>query len=564
MSEPVVLEHDGVIEAPTWFGPGDRPLLGWFTYPRSQRVRGAVVLCQPIAEEGNMAYRTFRTLAQRLAADGFLSIRFDYDGTGDSAGSFEDTHRAEAWVASVREAVCEARRWGTENVSVIGMRMGATLAYVAAAEGGLDLNDLVLWDPCVTGRGFLRELQLVHSVFLEGRRTAPSGWVETPSYRFTPEAASGIRALAVDGRASVDDLARRTTVVARVDRPRATSLLAALPTETASWIDAGGQAELLDVPTLHASVPEQTVDTIVARLSASAPEPAVDILPRLQPRARWNEDGVELEEEACLFGPDRLLFGVKTTGIPQHQAGPRIAMFNVAAERHLGEGRTWVRIARALARDGATSVRVDHGGVGDSGTRPGHTPDTVYDEGWIDDVRDVVEELSDNRRHEVIGVGLCSSGTSVLQATVTGALREAIVVNVVFDTDLNTALPPAWTLFPRKPSWLRRFAVRHKRQATLLWKAWGVVDPRRDPMWTTARAVSRGVDLTVVGGPEDLARMRHSALWRLVWGRPLSSERRFRVEPAPDADHSLRVSAGQDEVVKRVSERVRTRLRVRS
>ena len=93
VSELVMLEHDGVVEAPTWFGPHERPLLAWFTYPRSKRVRGAVVLCQPIAEEGNMAYRTFRALAQRLAAAGYLTMRFDYDGTGDSAGSFEDARR---------------------------------------------------------------------------------------------------------------------------------------------------------------------------------------------------------------------------------------------------------------------------------------------------------------------------------------------------------------------------------------------------------------------------------------------------------------------------------------
>lgn len=583
VSELVMLEHDGVVEAPTWFGPHERPLLAWFTYPRSKRVRGAVVLCQPIAEEGNMAYRTFRALAQRLAAAGYLTMRFDYDGTGDSAGSFEDARRAEAWIASVTEAVSEARRWGTESVSLIGMRMGAMLAYLAAADGCLGLKELVLWDPCVTGRGFLRELQLLHSVSLEGRRTAPSGWVETPSYRFTPEAAAEIRALAIDGRAPLDRLARRTTVFVRDDRTRPPQLLAALPPPAATWIDAGGQAELLDVPTLHARVPENAVDAIVAHLTAGAGEPAIDILPRLKPRARWREDGAEIEEEACLFGADRTLFGVRTTGIPS-RGGPTIAMFNVAAERHLGEGRTWVRLARELGRDGITSVRVDHGGVGDSGTRPHHVPDTVYDEGWIDDVRDVVWQLSpprwgqqpgqpseqpsgqpsEQQERGVIGVGLCSSGTSVLQAVVSGVLREAIVVNVVFDTDLNAGLPPAWTLFPRKPRWLRRFAVRHKRVAALLWRAWGVIDPRRVPMWTTARAVARGADVTVVGGPEDLARMRHNPLWLLVWGRPLVSGKGFRIDEAPDADHSLRVSAGQDEVVKRVSERVRTSLGVRS
>ncbi|MGN6205855.1 hypothetical protein [Humibacter sp.] len=559
MTEAVSLEHDGIVEAPGWFGPSERPLLGWFTYPVSRRVRGAVVLCQPLAEEGNMAYRTFRTLARHLAIAGFLAVRFDYDGTGDSAGDFEDGGRADAWIASVTAAVTEARAWGVEHVSLVGMRLGATLGYVAAAEGRLDLDELVLWDPCVTGRSFLRELQLVHSVWLEGRLSAPAGWVETPSYRFTPEAASGIRRLAIDGRAPVSRLARRTTVVVRADRAPSPQLADAVPAAECNWRESTGQAELLNVPTLHAAVPHEAIEGIVTGLSTSAQKPGVEIRPRLQPCATWRERGHEIQESACLLGHDRLLFGIRTSRPGSHEGTPRIAMFNVAAERHLGEGRTWVRVARALAEDGVTSVRVDHGGVGDSGTRAEHADDAVYAENWIGDVADVVDELSENGRHEVIGVGLCSSGTSVLQAAISGRLHEAIVVNVVFDTDLNARLAPGWTLFPRKPAWLKKFAVRHKRMAAYLWGAWGFVDPRRVPVWTTCRAVARGVDLTVVAGPEDLARLRLNALWRTLWGRPLTDGRRFRTVLVPDADHSLRVSSGQDEVVERIVERVRSR-----
>jgi hypothetical protein len=62
-----------------------------------------------------------------------------------------------------------------------------------------------------------------------------------------------------------------------------------------------------------------------------------------------------------------------------------------------------------------------------------------------------------------------------------------------------------------------------------------------------------------VAGPEDLARLRLNALWRTLWGRPLTDGRRFRTVLVPDADHSLRVSSGQDEVVERIVERVRSR-----
>jgi hypothetical protein len=131
-----------------------------------------------------------------------------------------------------------------------------------------------------------------------------------------------------------------------------------------------------------------------------------------------------------------------------------------------------------------------------------------------------------------------------------------IAVNVPINTDLFAKLPPAWTLFTRKPAWLLRIAFKHKRAAQLLWDASSVVLPERDAMWALRSAVASGVEITLISGPEDLNEIRRNVVWNRFWGRVLRTSGRFRVLSAPHADHSLRDSEGQDEVVSMVLDRL--------
>ena len=74
------------------------------------RRRAGVVLCPPLGYEYMSSYRTYRILADRLAALGFDVIRLDYDGTGNSSGHTEDSGRVPAWLCSIRYAMAETRR----------------------------------------------------------------------------------------------------------------------------------------------------------------------------------------------------------------------------------------------------------------------------------------------------------------------------------------------------------------------------------------------------------------------------------------------------------------------
>jgi pimeloyl-ACP methyl ester carboxylesterase len=142
----------GVVE-PFLFG---EPALYGCLHPGTDSLRG-VVVCQPFGHEYVTFHRAARQLATQLARGGLPTLRFDYSGTGDSAGRLADARLAD-WTADVGRAIDSLReRAGVERVALVGVRLGATLALLAARDRS-DIEALVLWDPVIWGRAYLREL----------------------------------------------------------------------------------------------------------------------------------------------------------------------------------------------------------------------------------------------------------------------------------------------------------------------------------------------------------------------------------------------------------------------
>lgn len=150
-----------------YFGPPARRLFGVFDEPapgRSSEV--GAVLCYPHGVDYDSAYRSFRLIAFRLAKAGVQVLRFDYLGTGDSSGEIEDTSVPE-WIDNICTALHELRgAHELREVSLVGLRLGATLAALAAADCQI-VDRVVLWEPVVDGGEYVRGLRALHRVWLE-------------------------------------------------------------------------------------------------------------------------------------------------------------------------------------------------------------------------------------------------------------------------------------------------------------------------------------------------------------------------------------------------------------
>jgi pimeloyl-ACP methyl ester carboxylesterase len=135
--------------------------------PRSGSTReSAVLLCYPLGHEYLNSHRAYRQIAVMLSEAGFPVLRFDYLGSGDSGGSCEQAS-IELWLRNVEHALVEVKaRSGAEKVCLAGLRLGASLALLAAHRTG-SVDALVLWDPVLKGDGYLQELEILHRRVLE-------------------------------------------------------------------------------------------------------------------------------------------------------------------------------------------------------------------------------------------------------------------------------------------------------------------------------------------------------------------------------------------------------------
>jgi pimeloyl-ACP methyl ester carboxylesterase len=132
-----------------------------------------VLFCPPLAHEFYNAHRCSGQLAASLSDAGLAVLRFDYYGTGDSPGDWEDASIAR-WLDDIGCAAGELRARGYARLCLVGLRFGATLAALFAAERG-PVEGLVLWEPVVSGENYLRELADLHQQMMAGTSAADTG-----------------------------------------------------------------------------------------------------------------------------------------------------------------------------------------------------------------------------------------------------------------------------------------------------------------------------------------------------------------------------------------------------
>lgn len=555
-------------ERAIWFGSTERPLFGWLGLPELGS-RGAVVLCPPIGADCRAAHRAYRALAAGLSAAGFATLRFDYDGTGDSAGAWDDPDRLSAWTASVVAAVELVRECGAGSVAAVGMRLGSAVLARASLEHGLALAAAVWWDPVVRGRTFLREQQLLLASFETDVAPRTDGAVETSGYLFDPETVAQLRALNVDAGSALG-CADRLLILSRPDRPAPTDLAKGLDgVAGVAWGHALGQDRLLDVWPDLAVVPEQSVARIVGWLDdvmASQPQP----LP-MQVRGRDEavlvdeRSGLTVRERAVRLGPIDL-FGIMTGPDGETAtdlAGPWLVFLNCSTETRIGPARQWVELSRYWARVGAVrSLRVDLSGLGDSPTHPGQQEYLGYAPDFLQDVHDVAAAIAPDDPRQVVFVGLCSGAYLALEAALDFGPRGVCVINPILDHD--TALRPQVSDARRKAfrpmwRWLYRLAIEHKRVAEGIWRVYRQLVVRHSPMHVLAEAVGNGTDVLAIFSDSDVRPFRDVLYWRARGEPALRRSGRLQLSVLAGIDHQLYLARGRRMVADTLSAYVLSR-----
>jgi alpha-beta hydrolase superfamily lysophospholipase len=422
---------------PIVFGERETRCFGWF-HAAQQPVRGmGVVLCRPAGYEGTCAYETYTQLAEKLSCAGFAVIRFDYHGTGDSAGSDTDPHRVRAWIESTKSAIQEVKRLGgVSRISLFGVRLGATLAAVTAAEcNGVD--GMVMWAPCVTGKAFARELRASRSRLSASADDSAEEGIEALGYVYTAQTLHDMQSL--DCLRLRVAPAKRVLIVGRDDMPMEGPLPAAyrsIGIDT-SYAVLPGYANMIVEPH-EGVVAHETLSAIVDWLVAAKPDAIPGGLRGQMPATVKAAFSVQVDsvfgsvrEIPLMFGDGHSLFGILSEpsqfSLTDRRWETAILMLNVGTNHRVGPNRLYVKMARAWAEQGYSALRFDLAGIGDSSSSVGYARSRLYSKESTVDVRSAIDCLSQRGCKRFIVMGLCSGAyvafqTALMEPRVSGQI----------------------------------------------------------------------------------------------------------------------------------------------
>jgi len=117
--------------------------------------RIAWLFCNALFEEKIFSHRVTVMFARRLAEIGYLVMRFDYEGDGDSEGDFGELRDTD-WQSDIEDAAQLLRqRYTVDVLNLFTLRAGALVA--AAAAPNIAPQKLLFWEPVIDGASYFQE-----------------------------------------------------------------------------------------------------------------------------------------------------------------------------------------------------------------------------------------------------------------------------------------------------------------------------------------------------------------------------------------------------------------------
>jgi dipeptidyl aminopeptidase/acylaminoacyl peptidase len=143
------------METPVIFDSAGFQLVGMLHQPghaASRVQRPAILFLHGFTGQKAEAHRLFVKTARALTRAGFIALRFDFRGSGDSDGEFEEVS-VSGWWRDARTALgvllCQPGVDAT-RIGVIGLSMGGAVACHLAA-GEARVRSLALWSAVANG-----------------------------------------------------------------------------------------------------------------------------------------------------------------------------------------------------------------------------------------------------------------------------------------------------------------------------------------------------------------------------------------------------------------------------
>ena len=419
-----------------YFGQSEEKLFGWYHQKNESNKKDcAIVICAPFGYEFTHGHRTLRHLAKKLAEQGIPTLRFDYHGVGNSPGIDLDSDRPKRWKQDIRSAIEFLRQTsGCKKIGLIGLRLGASLAAEISSEQ--ELNYLVLWNPVISGKRYVREMQAIAMTSQDNKNNLSTG-IDVAGFMITNDTAETLKKInLLELKFKVTD---RILLVQRDDLQLDQSLLLKLKDDQvpAEEILTSGYLEMMAEPQFS-KVPELTLnqitDWLVKHTETDLEQNRVSLTKFDSSINLEESENKKLFEEAHYFGKKNDLFGVLSyLDIPKNDK-PMIVFLNSGSVHHVGPHRLYVSLARDLAKDGFNCFRMDLHGLGESGLLAGTQENNPYPELAVSDTEEALGFLKNHFGiNRFILMGLCSGAHTAFHSGIEVSNEFNIVDTVLIN-----------------------------------------------------------------------------------------------------------------------------------
>ena len=541
-----------VIETSLWLGSPGHPIFARLTTPVASSIEAGLLISPPIGRESRAARPTLRALAAEVAREGFAVLRYDHFATGDSCGNFDDDTFFKEWTDQILRGVEFLRSIGAPSVSALGMRLGATILGHAAQLQDLELSSVVLWDPCESGRSYLRERAAFEATSQDGNHPGVSRSNEKSEFIYRDQTKELIRSLTLLDTQPAR-LAKRILMITRDDRVTPMKFKQQFDANSVQWDSTDEQSALLEVELPFAKMPERALDRIRTWLVESQVNPSPMVIASDVGTSSFSPGPgpFSVRERALLLGP-RSLFAIASEPVGEpvgEMNGPWIVFINGMNEDHVGPSRLWVDLARQWSTYGLRCVRFDFSGLGESSKQASaSTTDGAEDTG-LADIQDVLRELSPEDISNCVLIGLCSGAHLAVRAALELHVRGVCTINPqVAPAILRTAdrlEESERHLFKRLRQWVKDQPWIGK----LVWQICRVVLPNAYSFKVRRALADQGTEMLLIVSPQDVNPFPRVPILRSIDQRRLISTLTCRIDMVPDMDHDFLNSEGRAKAV---------------
>jgi len=368
-------------------------LFGWIHEPQDQRADVGVVLISAVGRDERCAHLPYRLFADRLAAAGYPTVRYDHLGEGDSLGlANPGTDALPCWLEGVERAIEKLRADSkVKKVVLAGVRLGATLAAVSAAKA----DGLILLAPVIDAGAWLKRLQFASHALGGMRLDAP---LDAGGLVLSTATMASLAELNLDGSAGVP------AFIAAQNRM--------VETYCAKLAEHGARVTVSDFPGFEAMfldahsnlAPDDVFGRSIGWLAETFGKPAIPSRPGDAPTPdplRWPG----ASERPIEFG-DRLQGVVCEPH--QGDASTAVIFCNTGGDPRSGIGGFATMAARRIALLGVSSLRFDFAGLGDSPANGSDARTHVYEVSRQADLESAVSLMAERGAKRIAVVGICA------------------------------------------------------------------------------------------------------------------------------------------------------------